>query len=281
MSAARASLRERAERLRALHQGPEPLVLVNAWDAASAALVEAAGFPAVATSSAGVANSLGVPDGEALTREEMLGVVARIARTVRVPVTADVEAGYGTDAGAAAATARALLQADAVGMNLEDSRDRGARLFGLELQVERIRAVREVGAAGGVPIVINARTDVFQVAEVPAAQKVAETVRRGNAYLHAGADCVFVPFLYDAPTIGAVVRGIAGPVNILAVPGAPPLAELAGLGVRRVSLGSGPMRAAMGRLRRIARDIKAGGGYASFTEDAISYAEMQKLFENR
>jgi 2-methylisocitrate lyase-like PEP mutase family enzyme len=281
VSVERTSPRERAERLRRLHRGPELLVLVNAWDAGSAALVEAAGFPVVATSSAGVANSLGVPDGQVLTRDEMLGVVRRITRTVAVPVTADVEGGYGADAHAAAETARAVLAADAVGMNLEDSIDRTGRLFDVGLQAERIRAVREVGAAAGVPIVINARTDVFQAAEVPAERRVAETARRGNAYLEAGADCVFVPFLYDAPTIGAVVREIAGPVNILAVPGAPPLAELAGLGVRRVSLGSGPMRAAMGRLRRIALDMKAGGSYASFTEDAIPYPELQQLLEGR
>jgi len=211
----------------------------------------------------------------------MLAAVRRIARTVRVPVTADLEAGYGSDANAAAATARALLAADAVGLNLEDYTDAGARLFDLGLQEERIRAIREVGAAAGVPIVINARTDVFQAAEVPAERKLAETVRRGNAYLAAGADCVFVPFLHDAPAIGTLARELAGPLNILAVPAAPPLGELARLGVRRVSLGSGPMRAAMGRLRRIARELKAGGSYASFTEDAIPYAEMQKLFEER
>jgi len=138
-----------------------------------------------------------------------------------------------------------------------------------------------VSAAAGVPIVINARTDVFQAAEVPADRKLVETVRRGNAYLEAGADCVFVPFLYDAPAIGALARELAGPLNILAVPSAPPLAELRRLGVRRVSLGSGPMRAAMGRVRRIARELKAGGNYTSFTEDAIPYAEMQQLFEAR
>lgn len=281
MSATRTSLRERADRLRALHQGPEMLVLVNAWDAASAAVVEAAGFPAVATTSAGVAFSLGVPDGQVLTRDEMLAAVERIARAVRVPVTADVEAGYGTDANAAATTARALLAADAVGMNLEDYTDAGARLFELGLQVERIRAIREVGAAAGVPIVINARTDVFQAAEVPPDRKLAESVRRGNAYLAAGADCVFVPFIYDATAIGVLARELAGPLNIIAVPTAPPLAELARLGVRRVSLGSGPMRAALGRLRRIAVELKGGGSYASFAEDAIPYAELQKLFDAR
>lgn len=281
MSATRTSLRERADRLRTLHQGPEMLVLVNAWDGASAAVVEAAGFPAVATSSAGVAFSLGVPDGQVLTRDEMLAAVERIARAVRVPVTADVEAGYGTDANAAATTARALLAADAVGMNLEDYTDAGARLFELGLQVERIRAIREVGAAAGVPIVINARTDVFQAAEVPPDRKLAESVRRGNAYLAAGADCVFVPFIYDATAIGVLARELAGPLNIIAVPTAPPLAELARLGVRRVSLGSGPMRAALGRLRRIAVELKGGGSYASFAEDAIPYAELQKLFDAR
>lgn len=268
---------ERAERLRALHRGPDVLLLVNAWDAASARLVEAAGFPAVATSSAGVAFALGRPDGERVTREEMLAAVARIARAVRVPVTADMEAGYGAGPDAAAATAAGVIAAGAVGMNLEDWDARAGRLFDVAAQEERLRAARAAGARAGVPLVINARTDVFHAPEVPPEARLAEAVRRGNRYAAAGADCVFVPFLSDGATIGTLAREIAAPLNVLGGPGAPTVAELARLGVRRISTGSGPARAAYGRLRRAAQLIAEEGRFDALAADAVGYDEMQRL----
>src|SRR5438128_11784948 len=235
--------RERAAALRRLHQGPGILLLPNVWDVASARLVETAGFPAVATSSAGVAFVLGYPDGERISREEMAEWVGRIARRVSVPVSADMEAGYGPTPDDAAATARAVIKAGAVGMNLEDAPPPGpggeGKLMDQALPVERIRAAREAAAAAGVAIVINARTDVFLAAVGEPATRLAHAVRRLAAYRDAGADCLFAPGVCDAATIGALVRELGAPVNILAGKGCPPIPELARLGVRRLRLGSG------------------------------------------
>jgi 2-methylisocitrate lyase-like PEP mutase family enzyme len=271
---------EKAERLRKLHEGPRALLLVNAWDAASARLVELAGFPAVASSSAGVAYALGYADGQQISRAEMLDMVRRIARAVEVPVTADVEAGYGATPDAAAETARAVVAAGAVGMNLEDAGGgvEGSALLPLELQVDRIRAAHAAAAEVGVRIVINGRTDAFAARGIPAAERVAEAIRRANAYLAAGAGCAFVPFVSDREIIARLAREIRGPLNVLGTPLAPPVPELERLGVRRVSLGSGPARAAYGSLRRVAAELKDKGTYGAIAEAAVSYAEMQALF---
>jgi 2-methylisocitrate lyase-like PEP mutase family enzyme len=268
-------LREKAEVLRRLHGGPRILVLANAWDVASARLVEAAGYPAIASSSAGVAFALGYPDGQRIARVEMLDMVRRIARAVSVPVSADVEAGYGTSAEAAAETARGVLEAGAVGMNLEDTGE--GRLLPLEMQVERIRAARGVADAAGVPLVINARTDVFEMREIHERERVGEAVRRANAYLEAGAACAFVPFVADREVIARLAREIRGPLNVLGTPDTPPAAELERLGVRRVSVGGGLARAAYGRARRLATQLKETGTFGALREDAVSYAEMQRL----
>jgi len=268
-------LRDKAEALRRLHAGPRALILANAWDVASARLVEAAGFPAIATSSAGVAFALGYPDGERISRAEMLDMVRRIARAVKVPVTADVEAGYGATAQAAAETARGVVAAGAVGMNLEDARD--GRLLPLELQVERVRAARGAGDAAGVPLVINARTDAFGVGDLADAQRAEEAIRRANAYLRAGADCAFVPFVADRAVIARLAGEIQGPLNVLGTPDSPPVAELERLGVRRISIGGGLARAAYGRARRVALEVKETGTFQSLREGTISYGEMQRL----
>ncbi len=268
-------LRDKAEALRRLHAGPRALILANAWDVASARLVEAAGFPAIATSSAGVAFALGYPDGERISRAEMLDMVRRIARAVKVPVTADVEAGYGATAQAAAETARGVVAAGAVGMNLEDARD--GRLLPLELQVERVRAARGAGDAAGVPLVINARTDAFGVGELADAQRAEEAIRRANAYLRAGADCAFVPFVADRAVIARLAGEIQGPLNVLGTPDSPPVAELERLGVRRISIGGGLARAAYGRARRLAIEVRETGTFQSLREGTVSYAEMQRL----
>src|SRR5205809_7918761 len=183
------SQREQAESSGRLHREPGILVLPNAWDVITARVIESAGFAALATSSAGVAWALGYADGERITRGEMLEMVARIAARVRVPLTADMEAGYGPGPEAAAETARGVIAAGAVGLNLEDGTDEG-RLVEVALHVERIHAVREAGRAAGVPLVINARTDAFELPALPPAPRFAEAVRRANAYRAAGADCL-------------------------------------------------------------------------------------------
>lgn len=274
-------LRRKAESLRALYGGDRPLVLANAWDAASARLFEDAGFPALATTSAGIAYAWGLADGEHITRKQMLESVRRIAAAVSVPVTADLEAGYGPGAEAVARTVRDLVAAGAVGLNLEDARGRSRRvLLAAPIHAERVFAARAAGAERGVPVVINARTDVFHFGP-PSPERVAEAVERGNAYLEAGADSVFVPFVHDRETIAALVRGIRGPVNILAAPGTPSVAELWALGVRRVSVGSGIARAAFGLARRVARELHDQGTYALIQEWALPYEEMQRPFAAR
>ncbi len=267
---------EQAERFRALHTGPRLLVLPNAWDAISARLIEAAGFPAIATSSAGVAWALGYADGERISRGEMLAVVRRIVLGVRIPVTADVEAGYGATPEAAAETARGVIAAGAIGLNLEDATDEG-RLLDLTLQVERVRAVREAGAAARVPLVVNARTDAFEMKQWSPAERFTAAVRRANAYRAAGADCLFVPHVSDAGTIERLAREIAGPLNVIAGPPAPPLGELEALGVRRASLGPRIVQATLGLIRRITAELRERGTYEALTDLVIPFAEIQRL----
>jgi 2-methylisocitrate lyase-like PEP mutase family enzyme len=272
--------RQRAEKLRHLHRGPRALVLCNAWDAASARIFEQAGFPAIATTSGGVANALGYADGEFIPREVMAEAVRRIAAVIHVPITADMEGGYGPSAEDAATTARAVIKAGAVGMNFEDA-FRETQLAEVSLQVERIKAIREAASSasiGNIPLVLNARTDVYFARQGDASGWFAEAVRRANAYLEAGADCAFIPGVTDAEVIGRLVREVAGPLNVLAGAGSPSIGELESLGVRRVSLGSAPMRATLGLARRMAREIIASGTYDTILEHAITYQEANELF---
>jgi 2-methylisocitrate lyase-like PEP mutase family enzyme len=272
---------EKVHRLRQLHHNAAILVLPNAWDAASARIFEDAGFPAVGTTSAGVANSLGYADGQHIPREEMLFVIRRIAQTVHIPVTADIEAGFGTSVEEVVETIRCVLEAGAVGINLEDS-TKGAekRLLPVSEQVERIQAVRALGEQMGVPLVINARTDAYLVPLEPAS-RFDVAVERANAYLEAEADCAFPITVTDADTIGRLAQAIQGPINILAMSGAPPVRELERLGVKRVSMGSGLSRATMALTRHIAEELRENGTYDAFMERTIPAAEANGLFAPR
>ena len=267
----------KAIQFRQLHRGPGVLILPNAWDVASARIFEDAGFPSIATTSAGIAFSLGYPDGQRIPREEMLARIGRIARAVRVPVTADIEAGYGSSAEAVAATTLELIQAGAVGMNLEDaSGNPDEPLIDLQLAAEKIKAAREAAAQLHVQVVVNARTDVYLLPRGDPYANYSEALRRLVAYREAGADCVFAPGLKDADTIGRLVKAVNCPLNILAGPGTPSIPELEKLGVARVSLGSGPMRATLGVLRRAAEELRTSGTYGAM-EGAVPYAEVNKL----
>jgi 2-methylisocitrate lyase-like PEP mutase family enzyme len=271
----------KAQNLRAMHGGREMLLLPNAWDVASARMVEDAGYGAVATTSAGIAFALGYLDGQRIPRQEMMDVVARIARAVKVPVTADVESGYGSTPEDAKRTASAVIEAGAVGMNLEDAPgESGNPLAEVSAQLEKIRAVREAAAGTGVPLVLNARTDVYLLQVGEASGRYDETVRRLSAYRDAGADCVFAPGLRDIATIARLAADVKCPLNILAGPGSPSVAELRALGVARVSLGSGPMRAAMGTLRSIVQELKTSGTYERL-KDAPTHADMNQLMKAR
>ncbi len=269
--------KDRANRFRSLHHGTGVLLLPNVWDVASARIVEEAGFAAVATTSAGVAFSLGYPDGQKISRTEMLARVGRIARALRVPVSADVEAGYGDRPEDAAATARGVIEAGAIGMNLEDGTGDPARpLIDLTLALEKIRAVREAALKTGVLLVLNARTDVYLEQVGAPGTRYDATIRRLAEYRDAGADCVFAPGVRDAETIGRLVQDLRCPVNILGGPGVPPVPELERLGVKRVSLGSGPMRAGLGLLRRLAEELRGPGTYNSL-EGAPAHGDVNRL----
>lgn len=268
---------DKAIQFRQLHRGPRALVLANVWDVASARIIDAAGFPALATTSAGIAFSLGYPDGQKISPEEMIARIARIARAVDLPVSADIEAGYGRTPEDAARTTRALIEAGAIGMNLEDrTGDSDRSLLEIPVAVEKIKAVRVVAAELGVPIVVNARTDVYLLGGADPQIQYPEAVRRLLAYRDAGADCVFAPGLTDAETIGRLVKDLQCPVNILAGPGSPTIPELEALGVARVSLGSGPMRATLGLLVRMAEELKAAGTYSAL-DSGVPHAEMNKM----
>jgi 2-methylisocitrate lyase-like PEP mutase family enzyme len=273
---------DKATRFLRMHDRTAILVLPNAWDAASARIFEEAGFQALASTSAGVAASLGYPDGEQISRDEMVEAVGRIVRCVAVPVTADMEAGYGPGLDAVTQTIQAVIAVGAVGMNLEDSTsDEKNPLMEISAQVERVRAARQAADRVGVPFVINARTDVYLLAVGKESDRFEHAVRRANAYREAGADCLFIPGVRDADTIAALVRAINGPINVLAGPVTPSIIELEKLGVARVSLGSGPMRAALTTTRRIARELRDRGTYDSFTRDTITHAEVNKLMAAR
>jgi 2-methylisocitrate lyase-like PEP mutase family enzyme len=250
-------LAAKAEHLRSLHVPGRPLVLPNAWDAASARAVEAAGFLAVATASAAIAESLGYRDGEGTPVDAMFAAVARVVGAVAVPVSADMEAGYGLPA---AELADRLLATGAVGCNLEDTDHRSGGLVDAELQAGRIAELR---GAASVPIVINARIDVHLRRVGPPEQRLREAIRRARLYLAAGADCVYPIGVADEPTISALVAGAGGPINIYAQPSAPPLARLAGLGVARVSYGPWLHRLAMQSVQRAL--IRIGGGGDPYT----------------
>ena len=248
---------DKAERLRALHNGEQPLVLVNVWDVAGAKIIEELGFPAVATASAGISASLGFEDNESIGRDTMLAAVKRIAGSVDVPVTADLEAGYGPGVDDAVATARGAIEAGAAGLNFEDSAHKDTSdLYDANLQAERIGAIRATGVSMKVPLVINARTDVFFRTELPEEEKFRESVRRAKLYLQAGADCIYVLGPKDEAMIARLVQAIPAPLNFLAFADAPPIARMAELGVKRVSFGPRPMRHAMTAFREAAQHVR-------------------------
>lgn len=262
------ALVERADRLRALHHGPGPLILANVWDVASALAVERAGASAIATTSSGVAASLGYPDGEEIPVTEMLAAIARIAAAVSLPVTADMEGGYGLDAPDLVA---ALIGVGVVGLNVEDTdrADNPSGLVDTDLQADRLAAIRGAATVLGVPIVINSRIDVFLRGRGSQEERFEEAIRRALAYISAGADCAFPIWLVDPEGIGRIVREVPAPVNVLLRPGAPSVATLTELGVRRISVGGELARHAMGDAEAVARRLFGGDGSA-FTEEAGS-----------
>ena len=262
---------DKAAALLALHAGPG-FVLPNAWDAGSARILEQVGFPAIATTSAGIAWACGVPDGQMLDRDTMLGHVGRIVTAVSVPVTADLEAGYGDTPDDVGQTVARAAEVGAVGGNLEDAVAGG--LFSINEAVDRLAAAR--AAAPGGTFVLNARTDTYFAGTE--GDPFAETVERAGRYLEAGADCVFVPGVVEAETIRRLADAIPGPLNIVAgLANTIDARTLFSLGVKRVSLGGSLARAALSMLERAGREL-LDTGTLSFLDGAISYADLQRRF---
>ncbi|MGW0605564.1 isocitrate lyase/PEP mutase family protein [Streptomyces sp. NPDC002640] len=256
---------------RSLHTPARPLALANVWDVAGARVVEAAGAPAIATTSAGVAWALGAADGDSVARDLVLDVLARIASTVAVPVTADIEGGYGQSPAEVGETVARVLDAGVVGVNIEDgTRPPGAL-------AARIGAAREAADKAGVDLFVNARTDTYLFGLGDPATRLQDTLARARSYVDAGADGVFVPGVTDPEVVAELAAGLTVPLNVMAGPGAPTVAELGALGAARVSLGSGVAQAAYAAARRAALDLLGTGGYDSL-DRAIDYSELNALF---
>jgi len=274
--------RAKAEAFRAMHDRSRILVLPNAWDAMSARVIEEAGARAIATTSAGVAFAVGYPDGEAIPRDEMIAAIARIARVVTIPVSADIESGFANDTRELAETIRRVIEAGAVGINLEDQVHDGARrLYDLDVAVERVRVAREAADATGVPLVINARTDVYLLGVGEPETRFEHAVRRANAYRKAGADCLFVPAVVSRADIERLVPALEGPLNLLSIPGFPTVPELERLGVARLSVGGRLTLGAMSGLKKSVTELLSNGTYESTVEGAIGYPDANRMMAGR
>lgn len=267
------TITDRAQTFKALHSGPDVLLLANCWDAGSARIIEAQGARALATTSAGVAWAHGVRDGDSLSAEVLLATVREIASATCLPLTVDIEGGFGEDAAQVGAFAARLIEAGAVGVNIEDG-DREPHLL-----AERIRAIRAAAETMAVPLFINARTDVYLRSLKTGRSAPDEVVTRAALYSAAGCDGLFPAGLSAPDAIAAIVRGTASlPLNLLALPSLPPLEELQRLGVRRLSAGSAIAEHVLGETRRLAADfLKTGDSGALFAGAPISYGEMNGL----
>lgn len=269
----------RAEQFHNLHAGPAPLILPNAWDAASARVIEAAGAPVIATTSGGMAWSLGYRDGEQMSVEELLAAVRRICRVVSVPVTVDIERGYGDDAQATGALVGALIEIGVIGINIEDGVAPGTSDLNAPAQLaERIACARAIARQHDVPFFINARIDTY-LAGLPAATRFEETLRRALAYIDAGADGIFVPGMADLEEIEQLAALLPVPLNVyVGYPNAPSATALQQRGVRRISLGCGTTQAMLGQLRQIATEALAEGRYDTMSATMVSVSEANALF---
>ena len=269
--------RAKAEYFHSLHR-EKTLVLVNAWDAASARLFEAAGAPAIATTSAGMAWSLGYPDGERMTRNDLIDASARICRSVRVPVSVDIERGFGTSAREVADTIRSLIDAGAIGLNIEDGIDRRtSELFPPEVLAERIGTARHLADERAIPLFINARTDVYLLPGDREA-RFGEALRRARIYEAAGADGIFMPGLDQIDDIRRMAQQLSLPLNIYAgYEGVPDVKALSEAGVKRVSLGCGPLQSVLGLARRIVTETLEEGTYRTMVAGMLSNQEINKL----
>lgn len=274
----RAEQVQQAEDFRRRHRAPPLLLLPNAWDAASARLIAQAGFEAVATTSGGVAWALGYADGERAPWPEIVAATARIVRAARVPVTADIETGFGDTPQAVMQSVGDIIEAGAVGINLEDGLPRGpAPIRPAAEAAERVGAAREAARRAGVPIVINARIDLWIRNVGEEAARFDDAVARAEAYLAAGADCIYPIGLRDPATIARLAKAVPAPINVNVRAGHPNVSELQALGVARASTATAISLKAYGLTREIARALRAGGSF-EMLDAALTHPEMQRLF---
>jgi 2-methylisocitrate lyase-like PEP mutase family enzyme len=265
---------DRAKQFHGLHRADRALVLANAWDAASARLIEARGAKAIATTSAGLAWSRGYPDGDAIPLRHLAAAVEDVVRVVSVPVTVDMEGGYSSDPAAVGENVAAVVGAGAVGINIEDGQG------SVDLLCAKIDHAKKAAARSGVDVFVNARTDVLLRGLVPKERAVEEAILRARRYRDAGCDGFFVPLLAEPAAIRAVVGGTPLPVNVMVLPNLPPVAELAALGVRRVSAGAAISIAAYSVTARAATRLFEDGLYdAMFEASATSYGELNALLK--
>ncbi len=268
---------EKAEDFRALHHGKKILILPNAWDVPSARIFEDVGFPAVATSSAGMMVSLGYPDGEVIDRQDFVSAVRRIANGLSVPLSADVVGGFGRTPQEVVATVKSVIEAGAIGINIEDSLHESKTLVSVESQVEKLKALKTLRESLQVPFVINARTDAFRFAPGDDQARLDEAIVRGTEYRDAGADCVYPMGLTDASPIAMFVEALDFPVNVMVRKSLPPIWELERLGVARVSFGPSASYATMGLLKRASKEVLENGTYQTLVEGAITFDELNSL----
>lgn len=269
---------QKAKKFLVLHHEPKLLVLPNIWDPLGARLLEGLGYPAVATASAAVAYSLGYDDGQKIKFDAMLDVIERIASSVAVPMTADIERGYAEHPQEIAENIRQVMHAGAVGINFEDSSFEGGPLQPIDFQCERIQAIRNMADKEGIPLVINARIDVFmRSADISRSEKIAETISRGKAYLDAGADCLYPIGPGDVETLKRIREETEAPINVYASKLAASMKELAAIGISRLSLGPGLIRASLTTMRNVAQQLLDYGPYDSFSaEDIMTSDEIRK-----
>jgi len=268
---------EKAEDFRRLHDRREVLVLPNAWDVPSARVFEDEGFPAVATSSAGMLVSLGYPDGEEIPPKDFDAAIRRIARVLSVPLSADVVGGFGDTPEGVASSVRAVIRAGAVGINIEDFVHRAKKLLPVEKQKAKLRELIRLREASKVHFVINARTDALRYAPGNDDEKLEEAIRRAEIYRDLGVDCVYPMGLTDAASISRFVHALDFPTNVMVRKGLPTVPELKRLGVARVSFGPTASYAAMGLLRRASREVRGRGTFSSLIEGAITFDELNSL----
>ena len=258
--------KEKADLFLKYHLDKEILVLLNSWDIGSSKLIEASGYKAIATTSMGIAAALGYPDCQVIQLSEMIEAISGIVNGVQVPVTVDIEAGYGNNLNEIIESVKKIIATGIVGINIEDSIDLNPILINEMEFCERISAIRALSDSLGFHLVINARTDSFYTSSGSPRQKLSESIRRGNKYREAGADCVFIQPVWEKETISTLVKEINAPINILANPGIgggvpPSVRELQDLGVARLSLGSGLMKATLALIKKVADELSNKGTY--------------------